>query len=154
MRRQVESVHSEDQSVNSVDSSEMEYNDQSEHYEPYYKKRRVDEYEHAEECSEEEECSEIDVSESERETEGNEESDKEEEEEDQSSSDLEDYTVYQDWLQEAKDETENMWNVKYEKYTIEGMIEDDAREKANTKALWAVKRNFSARFKARGGEWL
>ena len=42
---------------------------------------------------------------------------------------------------------QDTWNVKYQKYINEGMTEDQAGEKANTKTLWAVKRNFFARFK-------
>ena len=37
--------------------------------------------------------------------------------------------------------------MKYEKYTSEGMSEDQATEKVNMKTQWAIKRNFFARFK-------
>ena len=37
--------------------------------------------------------------------------------------------------------------MKYDKYTNEGMSEDQATEKANMKIQWAVKRNFFNRFK-------
>ena len=83
--------------------------------------------------------------ESDKEVEDNEES--EEEKEEFSSSDLEDNPTYQDWLEAAKEDTEDIWKPKYEKYINEGMSEDQAREKANMKTLWAVKRNFFARFK-------
>ena len=63
-------------------------------------------------------------------------------EDEQSSSDLEDNTAYQDWLVEAKETTGDLWNIKYDKYTSEGMSEDQATEKANMKRQWAVKRNF------------
>ena len=71
----------------------------------------------------------------------------ESEDEEQSSSDLEDNACYQDWLEEAKETIQDTWNVKYQKYINEGMTEDQAGEKANAKTLWAVKRNFFARFK-------
>ena len=73
--------------------------------------------------------------------------DDDDEEDEQSSSDLEDNTTYQDWLAEAKEMTGDLWNMKYDKYTSEGMNEDQASEKANMKTQWAVKRNFFARFK-------
>lgn len=139
LRRHLESVHGEEQSTDDGESSEMEYDTQSEHYEPLYKKRRAEEsaHNHAdEESSEEEECD--------KDVEDNEES---EDEEEQSSSDLEDNAAYQDWLEEAKGTTEDMWNVKYEKYINQGMSEDQASEKAHKKTLWAVKRNFFARLK-------
>ena len=60
---------------------------------------------------------------------------------------MEDNTVYQDWLAEAKETTGDLWNMKYDKYTSEGMSEDQATEKANMKTQWAVKRNFFSRFK-------
>ena len=135
--RHLESVHGEEQSTDGDESSEMEYNGQSEHYEPLYKKRRVEEsHDHADEESSEEE-------ENDEEVEDNEES----EDEEQSSSDLEDNAAYQDWLEEAKGTTGDMWNTKYEKYINEGMSEDQASEKASKKTLWAVKRSFFARFK-------
>ena len=68
-------------------------------------------------------------------------------EDDQSSSDLKDNIAYQDWLAVAKETTGNLWNMKYDKYTSEGMSEDQATEKVNMKTQWAVKRNFFARFK-------
>ena len=49
-------------------------------------------------------------------------------------------------MEEAKETTQDMWNVKYQKYINEGMTEDQAGEKAHAKTLWAVKRNFFARF--------
>ena len=96
--------------------------------------------EHSEESSGEDD--------SESESEDNVESaDDDDEEDEQSSSDLEDNTTYQDWLAEAKETTGDLWNMKYDKYTSEGMNEDQASEKANMKTQWAVKRNFFARFK-------
>ena len=62
--------------------------------------------------------------------------------EDGASSDLEDNAAYQDWLQEATEVTEAMRSDKYDKYAFEGMNEDQAKEKAKRKTLWAVKRIF------------
>ena len=67
--------------------------------------------------------------------------------EDESSSDLEDNPIFQDWLEEAKEATNDKRNEKYEKYIDEGMSEEEALEKAAIKIRWAVKRNFFARFK-------
>mgnify|MGYP000017118239 CR=1 FL=1 len=139
LQRHLETIHAEEHSVDSVDSDKMDYNPQ---YEPFYKKRRVEEtHDHDDEESSEEDDN------SEREAEDNEESEREEEEEEGPSSDLEDNPAYQDWLEEAKETTADMWNVKYQKYIDEGMSDDQAKEKANTKTLWAVKRNFFASFK-------
>ena len=65
----------------------------------------------------------------------------------ESSSDLEDNTTYRYWLDEAKEATEDAWNVKYQKYINEGMSENEAKVKADMKTLWVVKRNFLARLK-------
>ena len=139
LRRHLESVHGEALSTDGDKSSEMEYNAQVEHYDPVYKKRRVEE---THECVDEE-SSEEEEEESDKEVEDSEES----EDEEQSSSDLEDNACYQDWLEEAKETIQDTWNVKYQKYISEGMTEDQAGEKADAKTLWAVKRNFFARFK-------
>ena len=148
LQRHIDSVHCEEQSVNSEENSEMEYNSQSDHYEPLYKRPRTNEYRDHEN---DDESSEEDNFDSEREGDDEElkedEEEEEEEEEEYSSSDLEDNPTYQDWLEEAKEDTEDIWKPKYEKYINEGMSEDQAREKANMKTLWAVKRNFFARFK-------
>ena len=66
---------------------------------------------------------------------------------DESSSELEDNTAYQDWLEEAKEATEEMRNAKYEKYVNEGMAELQAKEKAKWKTKWAVKRIFFNNYK-------
>ena len=50
-------------------------------------------------------------------------------------------------MEEAKEDTEDIWKPKYEKYINEGMSAHQAREKANIKTLWAVKRSFFAKFK-------
>ena len=70
-------------------------------------------------------------------------------EEDESSSELEDNTciTYQDWLEEAKEATKDMWNEKHENYIANGMDEDQAEDKANRKTLWAVKRIFFDNYK-------
>ena len=56
--------------------------------------------------------------------------------------DPEDNQGYQDWLEHAMTETEEKRNAKYDKYISEGMTEEEAREKAHVKVLWAVKRIF------------
>ena len=67
--------------------------------------------------------------------------------EDEDGTELEDNVVYRDWLEEAKETTDDMWRMKYEKYINEGMSEQQAKEKADMKILWAVKKNFFNRFK-------
>ena len=56
--------------------------------------------------------------------------------------DLEDNPTYQEWHDQAKEATREMWNDKYEKYMNEGMSEELAKEKADMKTSWAVKRIF------------
>ena len=76
------------------------------------------------------------------------ESDEEEDDDDdESSSDLEDNTAYQDWLEEAAEATEEMRTDKYEKYINQGMDEDSANVKANRKVLWAVEKQFFNNYK-------
>ena len=87
-----------------------------------------------------------DSEESDEELEPEEESD-ESPEEDESSSELEDNVTYLDWLDEAKEVTEEMRNGKREKYIDEGMDEDQAKDKANLKTLWAVKKIFFNKYK-------
>ncbi len=67
--------------------------------------------------------------------------------EDESSSELEDNIAYLDWLEEAKEATNTQWNDKYEKYTNEGMSEDEAKDKANRKIHWALKRILFDKYK-------
>ena len=55
---------------------------------------------------------------------------------------LEDNEAYQEWLQRAKEATEEMRAEKYKKYVNEGMEEDQAMEKAYAKTLWSLKRIF------------
>ena len=139
LHRHVENVHGEEQSTDGEENTEMRYSPGSE-YESLYKKRTCMSPEHSDESSGEDD--------SESESEDNVESaDDDDDEDEQSSSDLEDNTAYQDWLAEAKETTGDLWNIKYDKYTSEGMSEDQATEKANMKTQWAVKRNFFARFK-------
>ena len=131
LHRHVENMHAEEQSTDgeeNTETCEMEYSPGSK-YEPLHKhdkKRRCMSPEHSDESSEEDD--------SESESENNVESaDDNDDEDEQSSSDLEDKTAYQDWLVEAKQTTEDLWNMKYDKYTSEGMSEDQATEKANMK---------------------
>jgi hypothetical protein len=78
-------------------------------------------------------------------------SDSEEEDEssddDETSSELEDNPTYQDWFEGAKESTRDMWREKYDKYINGGMSERFAREKANIKTLWAVKKHFFDTYK-------
>ena len=137
LHRHMENMHGEEQSTDDEENIEMENSPGSE-YEPLHKKGRCMSPEHSDESSRE------DDSASESEGESTDDSDDEDE---QSSSDLEDNIAYQDWLAEAKETTEDLWKIKYDKYTSEGMSEDQATEKADMKTQWAVKRNFFARFK-------
>ena len=90
-------------------------------YEPLHKKRRCMSPEHSDESSVE--------GNSESESEDNVESaDDDDEEDEQSSSALEDNR--RDWPAETKETTEDLLNMKYDKYTSEGMSEDEASEKA------------------------
>lgn len=116
-------------------------------YEPVNKKYRVDDSEMEDSESESESSQDTDEYDednssgdySEAEEEGD---DEESSDGDESSSELEDNIAYQDWLEEAKTSTQEIWDVKYEKYINEGMSEDQAREKAERKTLWAVKKHF------------
>ena len=139
LHRHVENMHAEEQSTDGEENNGMGYSHGLE-YESLHKKRRCMSPDHSDESSGEDD--------SESGSEDNVESaDDNDDEDDQSSSDLEDNIAYQDWLAEAKETTGDLWNMKYDKYTSEGMNEDQASEKANMKTQWAVKRNFFARFK-------
>lgn len=59
-----------------------------------------------------------------------------------SSHEMEDNIAYQTWYEQALEDTQEMRNEKYQKYVSTGMDEDQAREKAHVKTLWAVKRIF------------
>ena len=63
------------------------------------------------------------------------------------SSDLEDNAAFQDWLDDAKETTNDAWTEKYEKYIQEGLSKGDAREKADIKTMWVVKRCFFDTYK-------
>ncbi|XP_063968459.1 uncharacterized protein LOC135157287 [Lytechinus pictus] len=98
----------------------------------------------------EEGTSEDDYSEPPSQTEGVEESsDSENDGEDESSmsetdnmDEIEDNPAYQVWLEQAMTATKDLRDEKYQKYISEGMEEEDAKEKAHVKLLWAVKRIF------------
>ena len=60
--------------------------------------------------------------------------------------DPEDNQGYQDWLEQAMTETEDDRNEKYRKYIAQGLTEEEAKEKAHVKVLWAVKRIFFDRY--------
>ena len=52
----------------------------------------------------------------------------------------EDNLAYQEWLEQAMANTEDLRDEKYQKYISDGMDEEEAKEKAHVKVLWAVKR--------------
>ena len=54
----------------------------------------------------------------------------------------EDNQAYQEWFEKAMTATEELRNEKYQKYISQGMDEEDAKEKAHVKVLWAVRRTF------------
>ena len=83
----------------------------------------------------ESEASEVDDSESE-----------EESSDEEISDELEDNATYQEWYAQAMEATEEMRAEKYEKYIAEGLDQEQAKEKAHTKSLWAVKRVFINHF--------
>tara|TARA_B110000881_G_C18536147_1_gene495903 strand:+ start:135 stop:872 length:738 start_codon:yes stop_codon:yes gene_type:complete len=67
--------------------------------------------------------------------------------EDENSSELEDNVTYRNWMEEVKGTTDEMWKIKYKKYIDEDMSESQAKEKADMKTLWSVKKNFFNTFK-------
>ena len=60
---------------------------------------------------------------------------------------MEDNVTFQYWLKEARESNTDAWREKYDRYINEGMDEDQAREKANRKTLWAVKHVFYENYK-------
>ena len=61
----------------------------------------------------------------------------------ESSDDVEDNPAFQEWYQQALDDTEDTRDQKYKKYIREdGLAEGDAAEKAHEKALWLTKKIF------------
>ena len=146
LRRHVENVHAEDESkMSEVDDEAIQCENSDVDHEPNFKKRRfqdsdIQSYEN--ESAQDNEDFEEDNLDSETEEEDNDSSD-----EDGSSSELEDNAAYRDWLDEAKEATYEMWSEKYEKYINLSMGEDQAKEKANRKTLWAVKRIFFNSYK-------
>ena len=61
-------------------------------------------------------------------------------------SDLEENATFQLWYQESLDETKEMRDEKYQKYVDRGMEEEQAREKAYSKALWSIQRIFFGKY--------
>ena len=61
--------------------------------------------------------------------------------------DLEDNASFQDWAHDAREATEEIRTEKYQKYINEGMTEDQARDKAEMKTTWAVKKHFFDNYK-------
>ena len=57
-----------------------------------------------------------------------------------------DNLAYQEWYDEAMTATEELRNEKYDKYISKGMSDEEAKEKAHVKVLWAVKRIFFHRY--------
>ena len=72
------------------------------------------------------------------------ESDNESEEGSPETQEPEDNQAYQGWLDQAMTATKDLRDEKYQKYILEGMDEEDAKEKAHVKLLWAVRRTFFA----------
>ena len=60
----------------------------------------------------------------------------------ESSSELEENTAFQEWYQQALDETKDTRDEKYQKYIDQSMDEEQAKEKAHAKTLWALQRIF------------
>ena len=58
------------------------------------------------------------------------------------SSDLEDNATYREWADQAKEASKDLWNEKYQKYIEEGMDDQRAKDKADMKTLFVVKRHF------------
>ena len=56
--------------------------------------------------------------------------------------DLEDNDIYQRWYERSMQVSEPARTEKYEKYVGAGMSEQQAREKAYERTLWATKSNF------------
>ena len=73
-------------------------------------------------------------------------SESEESSDEETSDELEDNSTYQEWYAQAMEATDEMRAEKYEKYIAEGLDQEQAKEKAYTKTLWAVKRVFLKHF--------
>ena len=56
--------------------------------------------------------------------------------------DLEDNDIYQRWYERSMQVSEPARTEKYEKYVVAGMSEQQAREKAYERTMWATKSNF------------
>lgn len=146
LRRHLASVHGKEQSTASEENSDMECNDRSNHYKPLNEKHSTDEESYADERSSEEEESEQDLGqheeESDREVEDNDESEDEDSESDINEEDVEENDAYYEWYQQAFEETQEIRNEKYQKYIQQGMSEEQAKEKAYMKTLWALQKVF------------
>ena len=70
------------------------------------------------------------------------ESEEEDDDDKEAEVELEDNPVFQDWLDQAMEATDDMRKEKYEKYVNEGMSEEEAKERAHDKVIWTVKKNF------------
>ena len=91
----------------------------------------------------ESEASEMNESESNNTEEEESQSEQEEESDaEMSSDDLEDNAAYIEWYEQSKEDTQEMWTEKYEKYINQGMGKKAAKEKADVKTSWAIKRTF------------
>ena len=155
LKRHIEMFHAEEGSM--MDDSTIHDDEYTNDYEPVHKKPKsivnsieegIADDSDVDHDSSVGDDSETDISEGEEE--GEEEEDEKEtsnDEEEEESSDLEDNVAYMDWLSEAKSATNDMWSEKYEKYVQTGMSEEDAREKAKVKTMWAVKRCFFHKYK-------
>ena len=61
---------------------------------------------------------------------------------------LEENATFQLWYKLSLDETKEMRDEKYDKYIIDGMNEEEAKEKAYSKVLWTLQRSFFDKYEA------
>ena len=126
--------------VNGEDESSDEDN-----YEPKFKKRKEDGSD--DEIKSENGDSEVDTDNDAEVNESEDDDDDDSSEEEMSSDDLEDNPAYQAWYEQAMEATEGKRAEKYEKYINQNMNEEEAKEKAHLKTVWAVKRIFFDHYK-------
>jgi len=150
LRRHIENIHSEEDSEAS-DQVDTDSNHESnfDNYRPQPKKNKVNQDEDETDGNSDTESIDLENEDVKDET-SEPETDKENDETtdtDDSSSDLEDNVGYRDWLEEALEASDQMWREKYQKYVYEGITDEEAKEKANRKTLWAVKQIFFNKYK-------
>ena len=130
LKRHLESRHGDERSTfdRSVD-----------HYEPMEKVNK-----HFDDNSSNKNDSQEDITESEDSESSTDDSENEESDgtDPSSSEELEDNPVYNEWVDQANESTQEMWAEKYEKYINEGMDDQMAEQKALMKTRWMRKRIF------------